>query len=286
MSQPQSQTIISSLASEGLPDKKSTRGLLLGLEALFYTGVGLFVSRLIGIEQWGVFSIFLTGAALRRRLVHLLDENRTLIWDRGEPGIRANALMAFSLVCIFAGVFLGYLVFTAMQGRGEVLRAFGFALQAAGLGSDDIFSRTFPGLLPLLVHNGLVLLTVVSLTLIYSSYGALLALIWNASIWALVLGELVRRGVTGEAGSTVKVITLSVVAVGPHLLLEAAAYILGAMTAIFLSKGLLAYELKDPRFARVARACLALILMAVSLVIVAGMAEAWLAPAVLALGWG
>ena len=80
-------------------------------------------------------------------------------------------------------------------GEAGTAHDFAFALEAAHAGSDDLFTRRYPGLVPLLGHNFSVLAAIVVLSVIYRTYGALLALAWNASVWGLVLTALSVRAV-------------------------------------------------------------------------------------------
>lgn len=275
---PPRSTVFSYLSVDGLPDKKLPRGALLSVEALIYVGTSLVIARLLGLEESGVFSIFLSSAVLSARLLQLLEENRERIWEKGFKSWKTNSLTAGSIFAIFLGTFLTYVVATIWLDSDEVVRSFRFALQAAGLGNDSILTRRFSGFVPIFSHNCLVLLSIVCLSFIYRAYGALLAIVWNACVWGLVLTFLIQRGLSVSEGSAAAFIAISSVAIFPHLMLEAAAYVVGAMASIFLSKALLKYPLRDERFRAVALACLRLFTVAVALLLLAAVFETQLAP--------
>ena len=94
--------------------------------------------------------------------------------------------------------------------------------------------------------------------------------------------QLLRRGPESRLAAL-----LVFAAMLPHLVLEATAYVLASLSAIFLSQGLFKYALADPILRSVARAALAIALAAAATLVVAGLLEStlpglvlsWLAPA-------
>ena len=67
----------------------------------------------------------------------------------------------------------------------------------------------------------------------------------------------------------------------PHLVVEAAAYVVGALSAIFLSRGVTLYGVTDPRLRRVLVAVLVLAVFSVVLLLLAGLRETNYAPRIL-----
>jgi hypothetical protein len=279
MATPKSVTIFSYLSFGGLPQRRLHRYALLFAEALVYALVGHFISRLIGLRESGVFSIFITAISLRSRFDLLLNENRDRIWSKVDTPWRVNRLTAMSLLSMFAGLVVAYVAVVAFLHKpGSIKLAYGFAMEVAGIGSSDITQRNFSGFLSLFRHNLFVLFSILLLSFLYRSYGALLALAWNACIWGLILTLLVQRGLPGTVGGAAKFIAISSVALLPHLLLEAVGYLLGSLAAIFLSKGLLKYEFRDARLRSVFRASGILALAALAFVLFGAFMESGYAP--------
>ena len=69
----------------------------------------------------------------------------------------------------------------------------------------------------------------------------------------------------------------------PHLIVEALGYISGALCGIFLSRGITIYDFFDPRLKRVMIAVLVLAVVAIALIIAAGLIENSYAPYILEL---
>lgn len=186
------------------------------IESTLFTGVGLIVSRSLGLEPSGVFALFLAAGALGSRAKEILRASER------DGGSRAST----HLLTLFAGISLAYAAATAVRPPEDVVHAFAFALEAADVGSESLLGRPFPGVFPLLGHNLVVLATIMVLSFVYRSFGALVAVAWNAAVWGVVLTSLVRRAVDGGDGAPALILSLAIL---PHLALEAYAYVVGAL---------------------------------------------------------
>ena len=78
-------------------------------------------------------------------------------------------------------------------------------------------------------------------------------------------------------------VALGIVALLPHLLLEATAYILGSIGTITVSKSLLWYGINSRRFRRDSIRSLLVVIAAAGLVILAGVLESQWAPEILSM---
>lgn len=198
------------------------------LEAAAFTGIGVFLSQALGMDQPGVISIFLAAGALGSRTKQILRRSE-------EPDGHVAVRQLFAL---FAGTMVAYALTAWVLGPLRTERAFDFALAAANAGQDDLLGRSFPEALPLMGHNLAVLGAVVTLSLVYRTYGALLALTWNAAVWGVVLASLVGRALDSEFTGTLAV----ALGVLPHLGLEAWAYVAGALAGARLGRRLTMQE--------------------------------------------
>jgi hypothetical protein len=277
----------STLLSEVAEPQAETKGLgakaKLLAQGFFFTAVGVSLTHLAGFEQAGVLSIFLAAAALAEPYNELLAENRDAIWSGRETSWSANRRTAVGLLSLFLGMCLAFALTAAILGEVRMERTFGFAIETAGLRSDTILTRRFGSFQSLLGHNLVVLLSFATLALIYRGYGAVIALSWNAVIWSVVLTVLVQRGIGPSGVSPVLFVLVSTLSVLPHLALEALAFVIGSMAAIFISKGITKYGFRDPKLKLVAKACAALMTAAVIALIAAAAIERTLPPLALAL---
>jgi hypothetical protein len=243
------------------------RRLQLWLESLGALGVTLLlVHGALGIRESGVIALFLASAVLTTRFERLLMRGS---W-------RAQAV---DVLMMFLGLFTGFVVLTMISDGADLQEAFGFVIQLAQLGDGaTIYSRNFGGIQGLLRHNGTVLTTVIVLAFVYRAYGAVLILGWNAAVWGLVLTTLVIQSADQMSGSMLAHGVLSALAVLPHLTLEAVSYVIGAIAAIGLSKGILWTEAGKTRLSQVLHEAAITLGMAVTFMLLGALTEAYFAP--------
>ena len=110
----------------------------------------------------------------------------------------------------------------------------------------------------------------------------MIALGWNACAWAMTLVLIIGASSQHDAHPFAYAL-LVIVAIIPHLLTEAAAYVVGALAAIFLSRGVTVYQLSDRRLLRVLTAVVVLATTAVALLGVGAILEHYYAPAIIKL---
>lgn len=256
------------LFPQRLPDGAMRRSLRLVAEASILTMISTWLPATLGFEEAGLLSLFLLTAALSDRLTLLLEENRTGIWIEGRSGWRANGRTAWGILLIFTGIFAGHVVIATTLGEARVAELFDFALRSAALGADTLERRDFGTVPELVAHNLRVLVVVGLLSFVYRAYGAMLAIAWNASVWAIALTVLWLRAPEGGT---------AVLAVVPHVLLEGLAYVTTALAFLFASKGLATHPVGDPALGRVLRACLVLLAGAGLALLLAAATEVWVA---------
>jgi hypothetical protein len=277
------QTLLGTLFPSSLSERPGRRPVQLTVEGVLSTLVSTYVPVTLGVEEAGLVSLFLVAAALSDRVAQLLEENRRNIWERGMGGWQANRSTAGGVLALFAGVFSGYALIAYVLDETRVIGQFGFALRAAALGGENLLQRDFGTFSSILGHNAGVLLVIACLSFVYRAYGTMLALAWNASIWALVITVLAMRTAHDSGLPAFASVTLAVLALAPHLLLEGLAYITASLAFLFASKGLTTYTGHDPRLRRVLVAAAALTVAAAVTLAVAAMVEVSLGPLALSL---
>jgi hypothetical protein len=266
-----------------LSERPGRRLFQLGIEALSFTLVSTYLPVTLGFEEAGLVSLFLIAAALSDRLSLLLEENRRDIWERRVRGWRANRGTAGGILALLCGVFAGYAIVAYLLGESRVAGLFGFALRAAALGGETLLERDFGTFSAVLAHNAGVFVVIACLSFVYRAYGAMLALTWNASVWALVITTLALRGGPSAGLAGFAPVVLAVAALAPHLVLEGLAYVAASLAFLFASKGMTTYSGRDPRLRRVLIASTMLTLAGCVALLVAAAIEVYLAPLTLSL---
>lgn len=274
-------TLLSGFFPAELAIGYARRTAQLGGEALLVTLVSCWLPITLGLDEAGFVSLFLVAASLADRFSLLLAENRRAIWELRTGSRVANLRTAGSLLAIFCGIFVGYALVAAYMGESRVSEFFGFTIEAAGVGPDRVLSPRLGSVSSIFGHNFLVLVAILCLGFLYRAYGAVLSLSWNACVWAFVLSVLIERTMARGGDHPVVFLLAAAAAVLPHLLAEASAYIIGALAAIFASRGLSRYDLGDARLRRVLRAAAFLLVISLAVLAVAAALESHFAPMVL-----
>lgn len=278
MSESDAGTLLGRLVPASLDSALGKRLPRLVIESLVFTGIALYLALLIGFEEPGLVSIFLVSASLSERIRFLLNENRHNVWESNLSSWQSNKLTALSFLAIFMGIITAYFIYAFGTGVDGILQTFGFVVEASGLGEGSLLTRQFSSFQGILSNNLTVLLCISILAFIYRAYGAMLALSWNACVWAAAIAVLTLRTAQLPGTKELSDIIFAATALLPHLILEGFAYIIGALAAIFLSQGISKYPLRDPRFVAVGRACFFLLLIAITTVAIGSAVESSLVP--------
>ncbi len=264
-------TALAGLFPRKLPTKLRKRVPRLMIEGSLAAALSLVFASGAEASQAAMIAIFLTPAALVQRFDGLLEENRELIWQGDSGGV--NRVTAVSVLSLFVGVLAVYAAAVSFLPNTRIDKATAVVAQLARIGEDTILTRRFGSFLPLLAYNAGVLVTLSIVSAVYRSLGALLVLSWNAARWATALSMLIRRAAAATTISKVLFVGVAWAAILPHLLLEAAAYVTGSISAIFFSRALLLYRWDDPQVPSVRRAVGRLYLAAFVLLIMGALSE-------------
>ncbi len=202
------------------------------VEAVLFTIVGFAFGHAVGVEYAGVVSLFLGSAGLSSRFKQLVRRGGRVGGGRGLRTRLANAGRALiATTPLAAGMFLAYFGLCVLLGAQGVEDRFGFAMTAARVDEQGLEVARFRGSYGMLGHNLLVLLSAFLLAFVYRGFGALLTLTWNASAWAVALYFLLGSGATVGVHPAARVL-VAVAAIAPHLVLEAIAYLAGALAGM------------------------------------------------------
>jgi len=277
--------LLSDLLPSELPNGLGLRFLRLCGEAFFFMAFALLFPFVLGLMQGAMIALFLVSSSLMGRLRQLMDENRFNIWVLRQNSWKANQLSAVSILGIFFGLFLANILFSlilANIGAGKGLEHFfDFILKTVNLHPDQPLAHRFTSFWGILFNNYVVLITTIILTAVYRAYGLILVLSWNACIWAVLLFYMFRHAWITSKISTIEFLARSLGAMLPHLMLEATAYILAALGALFWSRSSVLYKSDDPRYKSVLKASGTLLVLACIIVLLAGICETTLPPALL-----
>ena len=256
---------------------------LLFIEALILTLVSVYATRLIGVPEPGLIGIVLASAAMAPSLNRILALNRSLIWSEEGNGLRVNLESIISGLSLFFGMFFAFIMIGITNSDSVIMEDFNFIVTRIHLDPNAVLSpERFSHGSSIFQNNLSVLITLTIMSFIYRSLGAMFALGWNAGVWGVTMVLFMSSGRDTDLNAVVYAIII-LIAILPHLITEAASYLVGALAAIFLSRGLTIYKINDARINRVLAAVGFLALLAVGLVVAGEVLENYIPRLVLEL---
>ena len=254
------------------PNKLFGDGLLF-VEALILTLISVYAVRLIGVPEPGLIGIVLASAAMTPRLNQILELNRARIWSGEGNGRRVNLASMISGLSLFSGMFVAFMAIGIASSDAVLIKDFNFIVTRIQLDTNTMLSpERFSQGVSIFQHNLSVLITLALMSFVYRSLGAMFALGWNAGVWGVTIVLFMGGGRDTEL-NTVVYGTMILIAIIPHLIVEAASYLIGALAAIFLSRGLTIYRLNDTRLNRVMSAVGVLAILSVGLLVSGALLE-------------
>ena len=254
------------------PNKLFGDGLLF-VEALILTLISVYAVRLIGVPEPGLIGIVLASAAMTPRLNQILELNRARIWSGEGTGRRGNLASMISGLSLFSGMFVAFMAIGIASSDAVLIKDFNFIVTRIQLDTNTVLSpERFSQGVSIFQHNLSVLITLALMSFVYRSLGAMFALGWNAGVWGVTIVLFMGGGRDTEL-NTVVYGTMILIAIIPHLIVEAASYLIGALAAIFLSRGLTIYRLNDTRLNRVMSAVGVLAILSVGLLVSGALLE-------------
>ena len=247
--------------------------LLLLSEAFILSLSSVFLMRVIGVAEAGLMGIVLASAAMTPRLNRVLEINREQIWSQEGSGLRANRASLLSGLSIFLGMLTAFLVVGIVSDEVQLQKDFSFILQQTRVDPDSILSPDrFSHGMAIFAHNAMVLISFTVLAFIYRALGTMIALGWNAGVWGITIVLFMGGGADSNWNPMLYAIMI-LIAIMPHLVTEAASYVVGSLSSVFLSRGVTLYGIGDPRLKRVMVAVLFLALFSVVLLAAGALLE-------------
>jgi uncharacterized membrane protein SpoIIM required for sporulation len=126
----------------------------------------------------------------------------------------------------------------------------------------------------ILINNIKVLLLVFILSIIAGN-GAILLIVWNASVWGTIFGTIVKTGSVAAGISAASAFFIVLFTVLPHMFLEILSYVLSVVSGTVISEGFVREKLSSPKMQRILQVNLTLIGVAILILVLAGVIEAF-----------
>ena len=105
--------------------------------------------------------------------------------------------------------------------------------------------------------------------------GAIFLITWNASVWGTIFGITARNAAANAGASAIYFLLLVLIIVFPHMIIEALAYITGAISGGLISKDVILEKFDSSRFAVVFQYNFMMFLIALVFLLAGAMVETW-----------
>lgn len=169
---------------------------------------------------------------------------------------------------LFLGSFLAFLLVYLSFSENIIYSI--FDAQINSIGAQLSFNSFFDGVLSIFFNNSKILLLCIVFSLIYGS-GALLILLWNASVLAVVIGDFIREHAIGSnalMGSLQAVFLF-----GFHGVFEILAYFIGAFAGGIISVAIIRHHWSSKKFKFILKDATVLATLSVVLLFIGAVVE-------------
>jgi len=126
----------------------------------------------------------------------------------------------------------------------------------------------------LFLHNMQVLMLCFIIALIAGN-GSIYMIIWNASVWGTVFGNLAKTTAVNLSANTAIVFLLIMLSVFPHVLLEMSSYVIAVISGTVLSNALAKEHIVSSHFAKILGLNFLVLLFAIFVLVVAMLVETY-----------
>ena len=249
---------------------------LLLAEGLLVAWLGTLFAGWLFPDEASLIAVFFATMLSLDTIERLLNHNRIAIFERGVSPRRANLAMGARLLVLFGGAMLGWSILGLGLPLDQVKALFDH--QVPPRMSRSLVGMEFGGFRALYHHNVYVMLFFFMVAIPFRQGGIMLAVAWNASVWGATFGVLARSWAAGGGPPLASAWGRVLAAVGPHMALEATAYVLAGLAGVFISKGLEKHSLLSDVMFSILRSARNLLLLGLALVWVGAVVEANVTP--------
>ena len=258
-------------------ERKGRYAFVLGI---IYSVIGLLIASVLFPGDPALVAVAFTSLLLLPELYKIfsIEERRESVekhvtlrglWRDDMDIIRIYIFLFLGIILVYA---VGAIAMDGMQANTlfreqlEIRFGQGFAGQAAGgIFSGDLFYE-------LLSNNFMVMIACFILALLTGD-GAIFLITWNASVWGTIFGITAKGAASFTGGNPFVVFGLVMLIVFPHMIIEAMAYFIAAISGSVISKDVILEKFASHRFWEVFGFNLYLFLFALIFLVVGALVE-------------
>lgn len=251
-------------------EKKAWFAFVLGAS---YAVLGIGSALLLFPKQPGLaavaFTSLLSLPSLNRLLtIETKQAAREKRFDLTDPFKNHKDIFEV-YIFLFIGVMLVFSIFSIILPSIAANEIFAEQIKAVGIAGSAINENGFGSIFS---NNLIVFLFALIASFIYGS-GSIFIIIWNASVWGVVFGVIAREAAAIANFNPFAYFFITMIAVTPHLVTEASAYIMAAISGGIVSKAVIMEKPFSGRFKKIIQDALVIFFIAVILLIIAAFIE-------------
>ncbi|PIN73624.1 hypothetical protein COV20_05365 [Candidatus Woesearchaeota archaeon CG10_big_fil_rev_8_21_14_0_10_45_16] len=260
-------------------ESKGRYAFLLGV---LYSIIGIVIAWRLFPGDPALVAVAFTSLLLLPELYKIFAVEERL--EKAEQKVSMKSLWKDDIsvvkvyVFLFLGILLTYSVGTILLPDFQTNTLFREQLEIRfGQGfSGNAILGVFDGnlFIDLLSNNFLVMLACFILALLTGD-GAIFLITWNASVWGTIFGLTAKSAAIFSGGNPFLVFLMVMLIVFPHMITEALAYFLAAISGSVISKDVLLEKFASDRFFEVFGFNLYLLLFALVFLLLGAAIEAW-----------
>ena len=182
---------------------------------------------------------------------------------------------------MFLGILLAFAFFSLVWPPLATSRI--FTEQASFIMGGATGGAASKGMLGLLLSNNFKVLIIALLASLFYGTGAVFIITWNASVWGVIFGLIAKNSAAAAGTHPTIFFILMIIAVFPHMALEAFSYFLGAISGGILSKAVIREKPFTNRFNQITKDSMMMFILAIIVVIIAAVIEVYLTGRVISL---
>ena len=173
---------------------------------------------------------------------------------------------------LFLGILISFSFFSIVWPTIATSKIFAHQVNVLGWATGEAYLKS--GLFSSLLLNNLkVLVFCLLASFIYGS-GAVFIITWNASVWGTIFGVVARESSLAAGQNPFIYFALTLLAVFPHMILEASSYFIAAISGGIVSKSVLREKPFSKRFTQIIEDGLIMFIIAIIILVIAVYIEA------------
>lgn len=247
-----------------LVKKKPYLAFFLGL---VYSIIGIGIATILFKRDPAIVTVAITALLLYPTIKGLVGSEIGLLSKKKQHRLRNHTRLVIIYLLIFLGVMIGFSLFSVML-PSLATNAL-FQNQIGVLYSSVGGATTFnSGLFSSLFMHNLVVLGLAFIMAFFIGDGAIFLLVWNASVWGTIFGNLAKTSALAGALNPFIIFGIILVIVLPHTLLEGLSYIFSAISGGVVSRSVISEKKANKKLILI-RNSITILVIAIAVLLVA-----------------